>query len=816
MRPANTSAIPQTVTGPSLERRRPDPAGLDFAGLRQTGIELLQELCGDAWSDYNLHDPGVTLLEQLCYGLTDLAYRSRFAPEDYLFGEDGHIDGALHALLPPEEVLPGAPLTPHDYRKLFADALPGIRNVWVVPAANDALPGLVDIHLQLADDIEEGSDQAQALLAEAADLYHRHRNLCEDLGEITLIGHVDYHLSGEVEVANGRSAAEILADIYFTCASAISPPIPQQPYHDLADTELDRLFDGPFTPHGHIDDDHLQHWNGPTLSELIRAISGVDGVTRVADLALLDDAGRTCLAANGDAAAKRMPRLVIPRQAARQRIQLRKAGQRLSVTATTFLDRFKRLVFAAESRRHSRAEHEPVSPLPTGAPADFGHYDSIQHHLPPVYGVGRYGLPASAPAERKAQAKQLQAYLLLFEQLMINFQQGLAALPRLFSSDETLDRSYFHRLMDEHDLPGVERLYAHGRTDADAALSRLLAQLDDFGDRRLRALDFLLALHGEEFDQRIVRNFITDKGRPTDTRLIGAKIAFLRQAPRINGRRMGAFDHRRAPGPDNIPALAEKIALLLDLPTAHGTAATEAVRAQGYRHLRDDEFLRQAGLDCVRIPESAENVVPLAAVPPQEGESVLAKGLLCPALLNRGNNLNHYRIVADGRSNNACSLYFAIGDDTGYCLLSHHPTKRAAVIEANRLSRFIDTLAAETAGFHLVEHLLLRPARQPADAAFHAMRISAIFPAWSPRFSNPEFRLLVEGTLARCCPAHIAVDVLWLNFETMAVFDHLHGEWLRLKRHPAAKPSALDRAAQVLALFLERQAPKPGERVRWL
>ena len=33
---------------------------------------LLQELCGETWTDYNLHDPGVSILEQLCYGLTDL------------------------------------------------------------------------------------------------------------------------------------------------------------------------------------------------------------------------------------------------------------------------------------------------------------------------------------------------------------------------------------------------------------------------------------------------------------------------------------------------------------------------------------------------------------------------------------------------------------------------------------------------------------------------------------------------------------------------------------------------------------------------
>jgi hypothetical protein len=30
------------------------------------------------WSDYNVHDPGITLLELLCYGITDIAHRTTF------------------------------------------------------------------------------------------------------------------------------------------------------------------------------------------------------------------------------------------------------------------------------------------------------------------------------------------------------------------------------------------------------------------------------------------------------------------------------------------------------------------------------------------------------------------------------------------------------------------------------------------------------------------------------------------------------------------------------------------------------------------
>jgi hypothetical protein len=83
---------------PTINRSTAPGGAANFAILRQEGVQLLQELSGGTWTDYNLHDPGVTVLEQLCYALTDLIYRTGFDPQDYLVGEDGTIDfdeGAL-------------------------------------------------------------------------------------------------------------------------------------------------------------------------------------------------------------------------------------------------------------------------------------------------------------------------------------------------------------------------------------------------------------------------------------------------------------------------------------------------------------------------------------------------------------------------------------------------------------------------------------------------------------------------------------------------------------------------------------------------
>ena len=59
---------------------------MDYAALRAEGIALLGQLAGGQWTDFNTHDPGITLLEQLCYAITDLGYRANFPMADLLAG----------------------------------------------------------------------------------------------------------------------------------------------------------------------------------------------------------------------------------------------------------------------------------------------------------------------------------------------------------------------------------------------------------------------------------------------------------------------------------------------------------------------------------------------------------------------------------------------------------------------------------------------------------------------------------------------------------------------------------------------------------
>ena len=105
----------------------------DYAFLREKGIEYIQTLSGKLWTDHNLHDPGITTLEILCYALTDLGYRTGFDIKDLLVSATGAIaPPEISGLFPAHEVLTNHPLTLNDYRRLLLK-IEGVRNAWFDP-----------------------------------------------------------------------------------------------------------------------------------------------------------------------------------------------------------------------------------------------------------------------------------------------------------------------------------------------------------------------------------------------------------------------------------------------------------------------------------------------------------------------------------------------------------------------------------------------------------------------------------------------------------------------------------------------------------
>lgn len=133
------------------------------------------------------------------------------------------------------------------------------------------------------------------------------------------------------------------------------------------------------------------------------------------------------------------------------------------------------------------------------------------------------------------------------------------------------------------------------------------------------------------------------------------------------------------------------------------------------------------------------------------------------------------------------------------------PSEFEAYSEANALRRFLIGLNTGSEGLHVVEHLLLRHSSGslhsgvPAD--FHEFRVSVVFPAWTARTTDTEFRNLAEETVRLNCPAHVSAGCLWLGFEAMAEFERLLGDWTEARLAPSS-PDELDSRAKDLVSVL--------------
>ncbi len=106
----------------------------DYYRLRREGIGFIEQMGSRLWTDYNTHDPGITILEALCYALTDLAYRTGWDIKDILapakLSTDPNQPFPNQPFFTARDILTVSPWTPDDFRRLLID-LDLVRNAWI-------------------------------------------------------------------------------------------------------------------------------------------------------------------------------------------------------------------------------------------------------------------------------------------------------------------------------------------------------------------------------------------------------------------------------------------------------------------------------------------------------------------------------------------------------------------------------------------------------------------------------------------------------------------------------------------------------------
>lgn len=134
----------ETPVEVALPRGAPTTSLLNAWTLKSVALEHVRKLAGKIWTDHNIHDPGIAILELLCFALSDIGYRTNMSIEDLL----AEMTGDDTQTPPPQfftarEILTCAPVTALDFRRLLIDVT-GVRNAWIRPAGAQETPLFVD------------------------------------------------------------------------------------------------------------------------------------------------------------------------------------------------------------------------------------------------------------------------------------------------------------------------------------------------------------------------------------------------------------------------------------------------------------------------------------------------------------------------------------------------------------------------------------------------------------------------------------------------------------------------------------------------
>lgn len=706
--------------------------------------------------------------------------------------------------------------------------------------------------IQLPDNAIATFDEA-AIKQKIRTVFLQHRNLCEDIHHIEIIHSMPFFLAGEVEIQPSYSRAKIYAEIFIKCAHCIASGIQIDRYESVFSQagNFEEIFRGPLTNHGHIND---RSFEGPQqvlgVIDLITLVNQVEGVIQVRELYLIDWDNKKHTSISYDSSRYVFPDLCFPKSAnPKQMLNLvfpQTASQRQSVRSAPGFGSFdgaqdealleearlelRKLIFEYYAFRNSRPSFSQLIQLPKGQQRPLQEYFSIQNHFPAIYGINRYGIPLSKPLDIKARAKQLKAYLFPFEQLMADYLQNLQEIPQLFSLDSEIDQSYFSKILDDRSIPDIEALYVGNKECSQTLLAAILARYDCYADRKNRLLDTLLAMHGEEYPQALLLQFDTYWRENPEKWILDNKINYLKCIREITRDRALGYNYLEPAvqttdqeAIENIAGAHQRINILLGLTQFSCMPSITAVLLERNCRLIPDrvmaqdvnflsEVLEQSAVSIFFEKEKFANLSIPSELPP-----------LGYAIFKEGAELRNYRLITSGCKTFVC---LKTGQSARLWPLEVKDSEDEAIHYAHEFCHALTQLNIACEGFHLIEHVLLRPRNHdksgdiPDGDSFFDFRISVIFPSWTARFSNPAFRKFAEETVLKNLPAHVFPEIYWLDFVYMQDFEQRYRIWLDCMRLANLNPvqenlAQLDNASKRMISFLVKNR-KENSNERWI
>lgn len=646
---------------------------------------------------------------------------------------------------------------------------------------------------------------------------HSHRNLSEDFCSIKSIAVEDVGVCADMEVEPSADIEAILAEAYYRIDQYFSPDIKFYSLKELMDAgvPVDEIFEGPKLSNGFINNDQLDATNLKQFiytSDIINFLMDIPGVKNLKNFVLTKFDADGKLIKNEEwvmeISYNHQPRLYLEAS----KILVFKNGLPFLPDKFELSDTLQ--VIKGQHTQPKYAVIENDLPVPKGTFFQLNSYHPVQYSLPLTYGVGYDGLPSTASVERKAQAKQLKAYLLFYEQLLVNYLEQLSQVKELFALDTSVSKTYFSRVLSEADIKGLDEL--NNGLDA-SVLQSLVETQSVFFDRRNRFLDHLLARFAENFNDYALMLYAYSSSKAiADNKLIKDKIHFLNDFPFMSTNRARSINYKdpaHVCNSENIAGLQLRIQRLLGMDAFGGffelyeESDTDAVSFERRWRLKDETGKIQLS-SSTRYTDAELDMSEQKA----KAEIAIVK--------------KYITVEACYQIKKVKKWVVNLTDETGEIIATRKQafaTKAAAETARDEIVAFGNKLLAADK-VYVVEHLLLRPRNIPsADFPQGDPLLSICIPdncelcgeedPYSFRLtvvlsgetgianSGIEFRRFAEQTIRLEVPAHLGVKICWVSNGQLETFEKLYCDWLAELAKP--EPIALDLHEKLKALLLE-------------
>jgi hypothetical protein len=497
---------------------------MNFEKLRDEALAYVQKYSGAEWTDFNLHDPGITILEAICFALTDLSFRTGFTITDILSDAKGNVDYEDQSFHLAPKILNTHPVSINDYRKIVIDQVTEVQNIWISSPkdlfGSRSVRGFYNVSLQLTvstwqtlldiENEQENTIKKEAIIQKVKNVLFENRMIGNDFYNFKIVEPKNIKIIAKISVDNTESPEEVLAQIFWAINNFLNPSVDYFLPNELLDKNINiqDIFNGPTLVKGVINDETLRELPKQIdPADIVRLAGKVKGVVNVISLSISDGNKTTSeeplFLKEGEFGSIK-PLLDFTS------IELYKEGVDVIVRKQTFASIYKK--FVNESENKFLGYSSVFSDMFTGQFRNISNYHSIQHHFPIIYGIGNEGISRNESNDRKAAVKQLKAYLLVFEQIMGNYLSQLSSVNKLFS--HKIDAKHSHTYFSQPilDVPGINDLisfismlpvdknglfkkkqYETAIVQYQQTLTRLVESDSDYVDRKNAFLDHMLS-----------------------------------------------------------------------------------------------------------------------------------------------------------------------------------------------------------------------------------------------------------------------------------------------------------------------------------